>query len=169
MDVISIKDKLIEFIKKYKYVALILLIGFILMVIPTGKKNETVVTEIPIVQTQKHISVAEQLDDILSNIDGAGDVQVLLTVAAGEQTIYQTNDTISNGGDTSNTQINTVTVMDTQRNETGLIRQINPPVYQGAIVVCHGADSPSVRLSIVEAVSKVTGLGTDRISVLKMK
>ena len=49
------------------------------------------------------------------------------------------------------------------------MRQENPAQYLGVIVVCEGADSPAVRLAIVEAVSDVTGLGADRISVLKMK
>jgi stage III sporulation protein AG len=39
----------------------------------------------------------------------------------------------------------------------------------GAIVLCQGADVPSVRLAIVDAVSKVTGLVANQISVLKMK
>ena len=39
----------------------------------------------------------------------------------------------------------------------------------GAIIVCQGGDSPTVRLNIVEAVSNVTGIGSDRITVLKMK
>ena len=53
--------------------------------------------------------------------------------------------------------------------ESGLIRQINPPAYLGAIVVCQGADNNTVRLAIVEAVSRATGLGADKISVLKMR
>jgi stage III sporulation protein AG len=43
------------------------------------------------------------------------------------------------------------------------------PQYLGAIVVCQGADRSDVRLAIVEAVSALTGLGADKISVLKMK
>jgi stage III sporulation protein AG len=39
----------------------------------------------------------------------------------------------------------------------------------GAIVVCQGGDQPTVRLAILDAVSKVTGLGADKISILKMK
>ena len=39
----------------------------------------------------------------------------------------------------------------------------------GAIVVCQGGDNATVRLAIIEAVSNVTGLGADKISVLKMK
>ena len=39
----------------------------------------------------------------------------------------------------------------------------------GAVVVCDGADSASVTLEIVNAVSAYTGLGSNRIIVLKMK
>ena len=54
-------------------------------------------------------------------------------------------------------------------NETGLIKQVNPPKYLGALIVCQGADDPSVRLAVSQAVASVTGISTDRISVLKMK
>jgi len=169
MDLNKLKERFLEFIQKYKYVALILLIGIGLMLLPTGKHKEQVVQNQPELQKKEEKAASEQLADILSCIDGAGSVQVFLTVAAGEQTVYQTNDTITSGTDTNNTQIDTVTITDAQRNEAGLVRQINPPIYQGAIVVCQGADSATVRLAIADAVSKVTGLGTDRISVLKMK
>ena len=96
-------------------------------------------------------------------------MQVLLTTERGEETIYQTDSHTSVGGDNNSAQVETVIISGSERNQSGLIKQINPPTYMGAIVVCQGADSPIVRLAIVEAVSKVTGLGADRISVLKMK
>ena len=65
--------------------------------------------------------------------------------------------------------IDTVIITDSERNQNGLIHQINPPSYMGAIIVCQGADDPAVKLSITEAVSKITGLKTNRISVLRMK
>ena len=55
------------------------------------------------------------------------------------------------------------------RGQEGLIKQVNAPTYRGAIVVCQGADDPVVKLSITEAVSRATGLGVDKISVIKMK
>ena len=58
---------------------------------------------------------------------------------------------------------------DSSRNETGLIRQIIPPVYRGAVVLCQGAENANIRLQIVEAVKSVTGLSSDHITVLKMK
>jgi len=167
MEVNPLQGKLESFIKKYKYVALILVIGIGLMLLPekSEKTEPTPVTEN--IVTQK--SIEEQLSDILSDVDGAGKVKILLTIRAGEETLFQTNSSISNGSDTSSTQITTVTITSSDKNEYGLIRQINPPTYMGAIIVCEGADSPSVRLAVIEAVSKVTGLGSDKISVLKMK
>lgn len=41
--------------------------------------------------------------------------------------------------------------------------------FTGAIVLCQGADHPEVRLKIVEAVAAFTGLGSNRIMVMKMK
>ena len=111
----------------------------------------------------------EDLSRILGRIQGAGDVYVMLTTTRGEELVYQTDQDISKGTDSLTQKLDTVTVSDASRNETGLVRQINPPVYMGAIIVCSGADDPKVRLAIVEAVSKVTGIGANKISVLKMK
>ena len=43
------------------------------------------------------------------------------------------------------------------------------PVYQGAVVVCQGAGDSRVRLTVVDAVSVLTGLSSDKISVVKWK
>ena len=48
------------------------------------------------------------------------------------------------------------------------VSAVRYPQFQGAVVVCQGADRPSVRLDIINAVSALTGLGSDRITVVKM-
>ena len=51
-----------------------------------------------------------------------------------------------------------------------LVREVvEPALERGAVVVCDGADSATVRLRIMQAVSALTGLGSDKISVIKMK
>jgi len=40
-------------------------------------------------------------------------------------------------------------------------------VYQGAVVVCQGADSSAVRLAVTEAVAALTGLSTEKITVVQ--
>ena len=72
-------------------------------------------------------------------------------------------------GESSSTRQDTVLYTDDSRKEQGLVRQIIPPVYQGAVILCQGADSAQVRLSILQAVASATGLSTDKITVLKMK
>lgn len=161
MDLKTFGRKVKDYAKKYRFVLLVLVVGLIFMLIPSKKEDEEQIEPSETVQTLLQPSLDELLADILSKIEGAGKVQVLLTKAKGEETVYQT--------DTSGTQISTVIISNQERAEEGLIMQVNPPVYLGAIVVCQGADSPSVRLAVVEAVSNVTGLGSDRISVLKMK
>ena len=39
---------------------------------------------------------------------------------------------------------------------------------KGAVIVCDGAESAAVRLDILHAVTSYTGLGSDKITVLKM-
>lgn len=171
MDLASLRTNTLDFIKKYRYVAIVLMIGLVLMMLPTSsdRDDDTVLKAAPERMQEEDISVNEALAQILCKIEGAGNVQVLLTVASGEETVYQTDDNISVSEDASTTKIDTVTVTDADRNQMGLVKQTNPPTYQGALIVCQGADSAVVRLAIVDAVSKVTGLSSDRISVLKMK
>lgn len=156
--------KMLSYGKKYRWPAIILLIGLVLLLIP-GKDTQTTESR-GITETEDNIMTLEEaLSEILSKVQGAGKVRVMLSVASGEETLYQSNTNTSDGG--SGKQ-DTVIISDAQRNELGLVRQVNPPVYRGAIVVCQGADSPSVRLALTEAVSKVTGLTSDKISILKM-
>ena len=161
MDIKVLKGKTAQWIGKYKYLALILLVGIGLMLIPTDRKASQQTTQNVLTVTPT-VSITEELEEILSNIQGAGRVKVMLTVKSSEQTIYQTDTPSADREDT-------VIITDEERAQSGLIQQIISPTYRGAIVLCQGADNASVCLAIKEAVSKVTGLDSSEISVLKMK
>ena len=160
MDMLSGKQQLIIVIKKYQYVLLIILLGVFLMLLPSHTKESEITTE---VSTDLSQELEEELSEILSQISGVGKTEVLLTELSGSNTIYQM--------DTSQSRNNadTVVIRNQSRDETGLVKQVLPPVYKGAIIVCQGADSANVRLSVVEAVKSVTGLSSACITVLKMK
>lgn len=166
MDWVAWKNTMVEFAKKYRYVLLVVLLGLVLLALPEEKEP---VKQPESIQTEEKRNLQEDLAAILSQVAGAGKVEVLLTQATGEETIYQTDEDVSTGESTSDVRSDTVLVTGTDRSETGLVRQVNPPTYQGAIVLCQGADSAQVKLSIVEAVMSVTGLRSDCITVLKMK
>lgn len=160
-------NKLLSFLKRHRYALIIVIVGIVLMLIPSGSETQTQ-TQTVQEQSPTYTDLTQQLSAILSQVEGAGRVEVMLTVATGETTVYQYDIDVTNG-ETGSTRQETVIITDSARGQSGLTQRIDPPRYQGAVIVCEGADSASVRLSIVEAVSKLTGLGTDRISVLKMK
>lgn len=159
MDWESGKQRLTGCLVKYRYLILILLAGIMILTVPEKEKA-------PMPETSAHTEqqdLQNQLEDILGKISGVGRVQVLLTEASGSDTVYQVDEN-RDGSD-----LNTVTVMNAQREELGLIKQVLPPRYRGALIVCQGADRAGVRLAVVDAVKSVTGLSSDRITVLKMK
>ncbi|MBR6596042.1 MAG: hypothetical protein IKK72_05685 [Oscillospiraceae bacterium] len=162
----NLKTKAITLIKQYKLAALILAIGLVLMLLPTGSgEGEPILVS----AAEPTVSAGEQLESILSQIQGVGKVQVLLTVAEGERTVYIYDEDQSDTLDTGSLRREAVVVTGTDRGQSGLVSQVIPPVYLGAVVVCQGGDLPAVKLAVVEAVCDATGLTADKVTVLKMK
>lgn len=169
MEMRKFTGKLRELIQKYKYAIAVLMIGLFLLLIPSNQSEPQKDDLTATAPTGQETFSQDSLVQILQSVEGAGKVKVLLSIGAGEETVYQTDTEGSSSADGNNQTVKTVIITDSQRSEAGLIRQVNPVAYKGAIVVCQGADSPTVRLAVTQAVSKITGLGTDAICVLKMQ
>lgn len=164
MDWVTVKQKLTQLWKKYKYPIIVFGLGIGLLLIPD--QDSTPKTKEAAVQTVQQLSMEERLEQILSQIQGAGKVSVMVTVSKGAYSQYlQDADTDADGS----YKTDSVLITDGDRNQQPVLQQVLPETYQGVIVVCQGGANASVRLNIIEAVSRVTGLGTDKICVLKMK
>lgn len=151
----------------YKYAALILLLGVALMLIPQEKKKTP---EQPAIQQQpREETLEERLETVLSQMDGAGRVRVLLSYETGKTNEYQTDEQIHTQQEETESQTQTVLIDDGSGGEAPITVKTIYPTYQGALILCQGADRAAVRLNIVKAVSDLTGLGSDKISVIKMK
>lgn len=168
-------------LKPFKFPLLVLLLGLVLLAIPTRSEssgqNEPE-TEEPVSQTQlsEEISLESlesRLSAILSQAEGAGRVQVMLQYAAGPKTVYQTDSSqeVATDAEGKETKVEVQTVLASQNGsgEIPVTVQTIAPTFQGALVIAEGADSSSVRLDLVNAVSSLTGLGADKITVIKMK
>lgn len=168
MDWDELKSNALGTIRRSRWFFAVLAVGIGLMLIPAKKESGMPIqTASPTVQQTQ--TLEEDLTELLSGLSGAGKVQVLLSQSVGEEVLYQCNENYSQSDSSSNDNTQTVLITDSSRNQQGLIRQINPPRYLGAVVLCQGAENAGVRLAIVEAVSNATGLPTHKISVLKMK
>lgn len=152
----GVKSFKISGLLKNKYALIVLAIGLVLVLFPTGNGKKTTKKQEEISVPQFTITIEEKrLQSRLAEIEDVGEVSVLLSVDGsvsrelaknGEETLV----TSGNGTD-----------------DVVEIRYINP-TYSGAVVVCEGADSSVVKLSVIEAVSAYTGLSSDEISVNKM-
>ena len=161
-------EKIVKIGKKYKYVALILLIGIVLLLLPTSQDEEITVQEPKNDDSTYVAQLEKQLCTMLEKISGAGKVEVMLTVEYGSRTEYQTDTTKTSDSDRNTEERKTVILSEGSSYDKAAVSAMRYPQFQGALVICQGADSPAVKLDILNAVSALTGLRTDRITVVKM-
>ena len=141
---------------KNKYALIVLAVGVLLVLLPVGGASKKSEPEKELCAPAFSLEDEElRLQRQLSKIKGAGRVSVLLSVMgsasrelaeSGEETLVIS----SSGGEN---------VVD--------LYYVNPQ-YIGAVIVCDGADSAQVRLSVTEAVCAFTGLSAERVKVMQM-
>lgn len=168
MDIGRLVGKIPKWFHEYRYPIVIALVGLVLLTLPGKRSAKSEPVTVDTGQTPSE-DLATELSGILSQIHGVGKVKVMLSVSQGQTTLYHADQNISSAPESSTVRNDTVIITDSDRNETPLITQVIPAKYQGAVVVCQGAEVASVKWAVVEAVRKATGLGADQISVLKMK
>lgn len=156
---------------RYKYVVLVMLVGLVLLMLPDAKDDGGVQTE-SLSTAEEDFSVEaleKKLEETLSEIDGAGEVRVMLTVQSGMKRVLAQDKSMEQEGDSVQQEIENVVISaGSGTQETVLVQQIYPQ-FQGALVVAAGGGDPTVKLKLTEAVAALTGLGADKISICKGK
>ncbi|MBQ2839983.1 MAG: hypothetical protein II996_00040 [Oscillospiraceae bacterium] len=164
--------KIGDFAGKYKYVIAVIAVGMLLLVFPSGNSGEVKSFD------EKEISFStekfeKRIEKALSECDGVGRTQVILSVESGGESVYAKEASESFSEDENRREGDSDTKPSIMSEGSGreaplLVKKIYPK-FRGAVVICDGADSVSVRTDVTEAVSSLTGLSFDRISVIKMK
>lgn len=168
----KVGKRLLDGLKKYRYAALVLLVGIALLLIPSRstKQEKTEQTERPTLDAQSYAQETERrLEETLSQISGAGEVRVVLTLRSGVRTEYQTDISTSEDDGRKSEERKTVIMSAGSAYNEAAVSAVEYPQFQGALIVCRGADNASVKLALMNAVASLTGLGSDRITVVKMK
>lgn len=153
--------------QRYRLVWVVILVGLVLLILPTGGEKEDQ-PEQELTQSAFDLEETEiRLSQALSKIHGAGEVTVVLTVANGpRQILAQDVDRKREEGEEKTETV--VLSRGSGSQETVTVQEVYPR-YQGALLVCAGGDDPAVRLQLTQAVSALTGLGADKISISKGK
>lgn len=150
---------------RYKWVGLIFVAGLVLLAWPGGTSAGDALPETA--ETFDLAATEARLAEALSQIKGAGEVTVVLTLAGGpRQVLAQDVDQTAERGQERR---ETVVVSRGSGGQEAVAVQEVSPEYQGALLVCAGGGDPTVRLQLTQAVSALTGLGADKISISEGK
>lgn len=154
-----------------------------------GKKNNTnnikeessykqLATNVNSVSTKTDLE--QKLEDILSKIDGVGNVRVLITYSQSSEVVAMYNETLksssteeedSSGGKRKIDETDsTKEVIYTQENGVNVpvTQKVINPTIEGAIITAIGANNAIIKTNIIQAVEAVTGLPTHKIQVFEM-
>lgn len=167
-------NKLLAGLKRYKYAAIVIVIGLALLLIPSKKAEEVPSAASPVEMDDRLFltQIEERLQQLLGQMRGAGEVRVMLTLKTGSETRYQTDtSTVSetkDGSERTQEEQKTVLISAGSAYDEAAVSAVEYPRFQGALILCQGADDPTVKLGCINAVSALTGLSSDRITVVKM-
>ena len=180
------KSKLLAKIKNIKHIEIILVALLIAVVLiiwfaDFGKKDTkegTQTTNGSVSSVSLYTTELEQkLEKTLSLIEGAGSVDVMITLNGASKLILayetenknnSTDNTTSNGTTTksSNTTSNSSPIIINKNGQSQplVLSEIMPDI-KGIVVVCEGANNIRVKLNILQAVQALLGVNSGQIEI----
>ena len=156
-------------LNKYKYVLLVAALGALLLLWPTGQKAANSVPADPS-SAGDRVDLAQTeaaMEEILGKISGVGRVDVMLTLQSGGERVLAQDSSLRYSGSVQTPDSYERSTQPVTDAGGVVVTQETYPQYRGALVVCEGGGNDAVRLQVVSAVSALTGLGSDRIAVVK--
>ena len=160
------KEKWRDILKKYRFAALVALAGVVLMLLP-GKKDSMPDAETAEGETFSLEETERRMAQLLGRMSGVGRVQVMLSLKTGPTLQLAQDMDLEQEEGSLRQRSQPVTVNRGSGWQEALVTRQDYPVYQGAVVVCQGAGSSAVRLAVTEAVAALTGLSTEKITVVQ--
>ncbi|NLT58390.1 MAG: hypothetical protein GXX99_05450 [Clostridiales bacterium] len=163
---------------------LVALAGVLLLVFfpraGTAKAERGTVARAQEEDTARYVQQLEQrLYDLLSNIDGVGELHILVTLESGVEYVYATeqkssvnllSDTLSSAQkrveNQNGSEDSYIILKDATGAESPILIKRLEPVVQGVAIVCSGANDSVVRQKLIEATATALALPTTRVSVV---
>lgn len=176
------KSKIVNKLKNIKHIEVYLIIALVLVVLliwfadfspKTKEEHQNASNSVD----EYTISLEKRLSNTLSQIDGVGNVSVMITLDGSSQLIlaYETesktnttDNTTSSGTSTktNNTTANSTPIIISSNGQSHplVLSEIMPEI-KGVVVVCEGADNIRVKLNILEAVQALLGVKSSQIEI----
>lgn len=110
-----------------------------------------------------------RMAEILSKIQGAGQVDVMLTYRQTEEKTIAHNETREENGETLRTEQTAILLEDGDGATQPLVLTVAGPVVEGVVIAAQGADSPAVAAALNQAAQALLDVPAHKVAVLKMK
>lgn len=158
--------------KKIKIIVAVGLIGIVLIfasdLLDKGEKTKDT-NENENLSYQEYTSQLEnKLTELISSIDGVGECRVMITLENTTESVYATDVEIKND-DNSINQKDEYVIYDSDKGEAPVLIKEYLPKVQGVTVVCMGGENTAVKEKIIESVTSLFNIPTNRVSVSKIK
>ena len=163
--------KALDALKRYKYVALTAVLGIVLLLLPGGNEKKQEGGAPDAAEDFDRTALQEEMEEILSSLDGVGHLKLMLTVDGGSayELARDEAQTQKRSGENTGerTQKSETVVLGSGVSAGVVVTRSRFPAFIGALVVCEGGDRAEVRLRVTQAVAALTGLSSERITVVK--
>lgn len=178
MDTKQKKITIWEKLKNIKHFEIIIVVAFcaILLLIysSTFSSTKSEKNTLTALTTEEYAEYLEnKLSNVLSQINGAGNVSVMVTLACGVEYVYATNATeettsqTNNGVTTTQTTTTEELILVSQSGkDSPLVIKENLPKVSGVLIVSSGASNISVMLELQKAVMALLEIDAEDIEIL---
>ena len=109
-----------------------------------------------------------ELKEIISKIDGVGEVSLMLTLDGTTEYVYAEDvdtETDEDNDSKSNKYKNEVIIVDSDGEEKALVKKIVEPKVKGVVIVCTGGGNSGIKERVTKAVSSALNISTNNICV----
>lgn len=157
-------------------IALIFLSTFIGGSDDSKRKTQSIHNEISSAQYEQQLE--QRLRQIISQINGVGDVQVMITLENGVRYVYATDNSIETQTEYGETieipneqykEENNIVMVDSANGKQALVTTQVEPAVKGVVIVCEGGDISSVKQRVIEAATTALDISSGKVCVVASK
>ena len=155
-------NKKLQFLLIGLLAVVILLVYFAYFINETNEEKTGTTSQVVDSSTEEYVSSLEaKLENVLSNIEGAGKVSVAITVSSGFVYEYAYEETNKDSLSSSSTSSSLILVDD----EPVVVSKVYP-VISGVLVVAEGGGNIKVKLDILESIQTLLSVANENITIL---
>lgn len=164
---VSKKLSILDLIKnnktiKYVVICILFIVLVLLFFSGTFNKESQDVSEDTLIEYSKRLE--ERLSDVLSEVSGAGEVEVVISFEGGSEKVLAMKTITKDLANCKEIEETPIVV----NGKTVVLKELAPKI-SGVLIVCEGANNIAVRSKLVSATKSLLDVENEKIEILTMK